>query len=323
MANKKESTGLKAAIIFLAVLVLLILFLINSDKIVSNLKQTQFFERVFGKGSTPEFIKDYKPKSDKKGNGNGLLQVQVEPQKLQEPELISQTAETNENNKKTVSSEIQNNENNQSIADSNSVSEENASDTVFSQEKVNTDSENTVSEEKNIERTDSVKNKTSAEETYNPTKTIQKTEPATSIAKITTVSLYFVTIDAAGSVNRKKIERKIPYTNIPLTRAINSLLEGPSLEESDKGNMTLIPKGTKLISASVKNGVAYLNFNDKFEFNSVGVEGYLGQLQQIVFTATAFSTVNSVQILIENEKKDYLGSEGVWIGTPLTRNSFD
>ena len=65
-----------------------------------------------------------------------------------------------------------------------------------------------------------------------------------------------------------------------------------------------------------------LNFNDEFEFNTIGVEGYLGQLMQIVYTATAFPTVDSVQILISGEKKDYLGSEGVWIGSPLARSSF-
>jgi spore germination protein GerM len=43
---------------------------------------------------------------------------------------------------------------------------------------------------------------------------------------------------------------------------------------------------------------------------------------QVVYTATAFSTVDSVQILIDGEKKEYLGSEGVWIGSPLARSSF-
>nr|WP_257225304.1 GerMN domain-containing protein [Treponema parvum] len=52
------------------------------------------------------------------------------------------------------------------------------------------------------------------------------------------------------------------------------------------------------------------------------MEGYLGQLMQIVYTATSFSTVDSVQFLIEGQKKDYLGSEGVWIGSPLARSSF-
>jgi spore germination protein GerM len=86
--------------------------------------------------------------------------------------------------------------------------------------------------------------------------------------------------------------------------------------------MTLIPAGTKLLSAKVSGGVAYLNFNENFEINTYGVEGYIHQLEQIVYTATAFSTVNSVQFLIEGQKRDYLGSEGQWIGSPLSRSSF-
>ena len=87
--------------------------------------------------------------------------------------------------------------------------------------------------------------------------------------------------------------------------------------------MSLIPEGTKLLGASVKNGVATLNFNENFEFNTIGVEGYIGQLMQIVYTATEFSTVKSVQFLIEGQHKDYLGSEGQWIGSPLARSSFN
>ncbi|QTQ17448.1 GerMN domain-containing protein [Treponema parvum] len=68
--------------------------------------------------------------------------------------------------------------------------------------------------------------------------------------------------------------------------------------------------------------MAFLNFSEEFEYNPYGVEGYLGQLMQIVYTATSFSTVDSVQFLIEGQKKDYLGSEGVWIGSPLARSSF-
>ena len=86
--------------------------------------------------------------------------------------------------------------------------------------------------------------------------------------------------------------------------------------------MTLIPSGTRLLGASVSNGIATLNFSEAFSFNSVGVQGYLAQLMQIVYTATSFSTVNSVQFIIEGQREDYLGSEGTWIGSPLSRSSF-
>ena len=63
--------------------------------------------------------------------------------------------------------------------------------------------------------------------------------------------------------------------------------------------------------------------DEQFEFNTVGMDGYQAQLMQIVYTATEFGTVNSVQFLIEGQKKEYLGSEGIWIGSPLSRSSFN
>ena len=113
--------------------------------------------------------------------------------------------------------------------------------------------------------------------------------------------------------------KTVPKTDSPLTDAIKNLLAGP--DASDKVR-TLIPSGTKLIGASVKNGIATLNFNEAFVFNqNFGNDGYSAQLQQIVYTATEFSTVNSVQFLIEGEKKDFL-VEGLWIGSPLSRANF-
>lgn len=132
--------------------------------------------------------------------------------------------------------------------------------------------------------------------------------------------LCFVVISGDGSVLRKEIERSIPKTITPLTAAMNALLEGPSYDELEKGYMSLIPEGTQLLGASVKDGVANINLSSAFRFNKYGVEGYYGQLAQIVYTATTFSNINSVQFLIEGEKIDYL-SEGVFIGAPLSRTS--
>ncbi len=145
----------------------------------------------------------------------------------------------------------------------------------------------------------------------------EKPAIATSTAK-----LYFVSIDNDGSVTRKEMARTILRNDSPLTGNIKLLLAGPNTSERGKGCRSLIPDGTRLLSAAVRDGVAVLNFSEEFEYNRVGVEGYIGQLMQIVYTATEFPTVNSVQFLIDGERKEYLGSEGVWIGSPLSRSSF-
>jgi spore germination protein GerM len=102
--------------------------------------------------------------------------------------------------------------------------------------------------------------------------------------------------------------------------ALNVLLSGPTAEERNRGIVSLIPQNTKLLSSLVRGATAYLSFSEDFLFNTYGVEGYAAQVRQIVWTATEFSTVSDVQILIEGRRVDYLG-EGVWIGSPLNRQS--
>ena len=136
------------------------------------------------------------------------------------------------------------------------------------------------------------------------------------------LSLCYVMIDSDGAVIRKEVIKEVPKNSSPLTTAINTLLSGPSADEVSKGYMSLIPEGTKLLGARVANKTATLNFSESFSFNKYGVQGYLGQLMQIVYTATSFSTIDNVQFLIEGQKLEYLGGEGVWIGSPLSRISF-
>lgn len=154
-----------------------------------------------------------------------------------------------------------------------------------------------------------------------PSETVPEPEPA-AIPPSTTAKLYFVLIGNDGTVSRQESIRTLQKTDSPLTTAIMALLTGPNLEEIGHGYMSLIPEGTRLLSAKVSNKTATLNFSEEFEFNRYGVEGYIGQLMQVVYTATAFPTVDNVQFLVEGQKKDYIGSEGVWIGSPLSQSSF-
>jgi germination protein M len=141
-------------------------------------------------------------------------------------------------------------------------------------------------------------------------------------ARSRSASLFFVRIDDDGVIVRQETKRQIPASDSPLLDSLAALLKGPSEEEIRKKLISLVPEGTKLLSAQVRGSTAYLNFNEAFMYNHYGIEGYAGQLKQVVYTATAFPTVQDVQILIEGSKRDYLGGEGVFIGRPLSRNSF-
>ena len=134
-------------------------------------------------------------------------------------------------------------------------------------------------------------------------------------------NIYFAQIDKDGQILQSKVTRKIPVSDSPMHDALNVLLTGPSADELNKGILNLIPQNTRILLATVRGSTAYISFSEDFLFNTFGVEGYVAQLRQIVWTVTEFSNVKDVQILVEGKRLDYLG-EGIWIGSPINRQSF-
>lgn len=134
--------------------------------------------------------------------------------------------------------------------------------------------------------------------------------------------LFFVKIEDDGVISRHEVKRSIPASDSPLTDAINALISGPSEGEIRSGLVSLIPRGTKLLGITLRGSTAIIDLSEPFMYNHYGVEGFSAQLRQIVYTATSFPSVQDVQILVEGKLKEYLGGEGVYIGKPLSRNSF-
>ena len=135
-------------------------------------------------------------------------------------------------------------------------------------------------------------------------------------------AIYFTQIDKDGQIRQSRVTRRVPVSDSPMQDVLNILLAGPSSDEINRGILNLIPQNTRMVtSPTVRGSTAYINFSEDFMFNTFGVEGYVAQLRQIVWTVTEFSTVKDVQILVEGRRLDYLG-EGIWIGSPINRQSF-
>ncbi len=294
--NNKPNSGLYVALFFVVVILILIMFFVKKDNIVSNLKKTNFFERVGV--ATPEFVEKHSIKEEK-----------TFPDDI-EIDLLDSSAE--KNTSKTEKS----GKNEKNALPSDSAEGMNGNENLLQQKKSLVEN----GDEKSVKKTVAAENSLAVAEKSESAENAAVVKKSQEVAATRTATLYFVSIGADGSVNRLAVKRQLAKSDSPLTDAIKALLDGPV--PGEKNAMSLIPSGSRLIGASVKDGVATLNFNENFEFNTYGVEGSIGQLMQIVYTATEFSTVKSVQFLIEGEKKEYLGSEGQWIGTPLTRNSF-
>ncbi|HWR13080.1 MAG TPA: GerMN domain-containing protein [Rectinemataceae bacterium] len=135
-------------------------------------------------------------------------------------------------------------------------------------------------------------------------------------------TLFFVKIEDDGVISRREVKRSIPASDSPLGDAISALISGPSEGEIRSGLVSLIPRGTKLLGITLRGSTAIIDLSEPFMYNHYGVEGFSAQLRQIVYTATSFPSVQDVQILVEGKLKEYLGGEGVYIGKPLSRNSF-
>lgn len=284
--NNKPNSGLYVAVFFVFVILIVIMFFVKKDNILSNLKKTNFFERVGV--ATPEFVEKHPVEQEK------TLPDDIEI------DLMDNAASEKSINQQENLASAEKSAKTDSAAESSALPEKQPE----------------IASEKKEENKPAL----SAEKTELSSKNSSVPAAPKPASTTRTATLYFVSIGADGSVSRQAVKRQLAKSDSPLTDAIKALLAGPV--PGEKNAMSLIPSGSRLIGASVKDGVATLNFNESFEFNSYGVEGSIGQLMQIVYTATEFSTVKSVQFLIEGEKKEYLGSEGQWIGTPLSRSSF-
>jgi spore germination protein GerM/preprotein translocase subunit SecG len=150
--------------------------------------------------------------------------------------------------------------------------------------------------------------------------TLAPAQPSPDTA-VRTRFLYFIQLDAEGTILRSKVSRSLPGSDSPLGDVLEALLAGPSQEEQDQGLISLIPGGTKLLSVIIRLETAYINLSEDFLYTPYGSEGYTAQLQQLIWTITEFPTIRDVQLLIEGRKLDYLG-DITWIGSPLGRDSF-
>ena len=158
------------------------------------------------------------------------------------------------------------------------------------------------------------------EESTAETGSIESIESGT--ADKITARLFFVRVSDEGKISIKSVLRPVPASESPLSMSIRVLMDGPHPSELSNDVLSLIPEGSELIGARIEGGTAFLDFNEQFRFNALGIEGYSAQVEQIVFTATEFSTVDKVQFLVEGQRIEYLGGEGFWVGGPLGREDF-
>lgn len=103
-----------------------------------------------------------------------------------------------------------------------------------------------------------------------------------------------------------------------LRAAFHELLRGPTAEERAGGLVTSIPPGTRLRSVRIVGGVAEVDFSPELEAGG-GSASMLGRFWQIVYTGTQFPQARRVLVLIDGERREAMGGEGVLIEEPVGR----
>jgi hypothetical protein len=102
------------------------------------------------------------------------------------------------------------------------------------------------------------------------------------------------------------LRRAITYEDIFEQKALEVLLEGISPVEEEQGYKSLIPKGVKIQSFLLENGIARIDFNDSMEQGVAGSCMVTAIRAQIEETLKQFGTVGSVVISVNGRVEDVL-----------------
>ncbi len=132
------------------------------------------------------------------------------------------------------------------------------------------------------------------------------------------VNIYFIKIDdRTERVILSPVRRRVSDKEL-VRESIQELLKGPSRHEQSRGFITALPGGLRLGNVRVRNGTAVIDFNSILGEGASGTI-LLNRLDQIVYTATQFRDVSSVEITINGRRQSTLGADGLSIGGPLHR----
>jgi len=148
----------------------------------------------------------------------------------------------------------------------------------------------------------------------NPQPTVvEGDKPITPGQDTTTMTVYYATKDAANVMAEKYI---VPKNSHPAQTAMELLIAGTK----NPALAPVVPAGTKLRNISIKDHIAYVDFNDKLvKNNNGGSTSEILLVAAIVNTLTEFHDIQKVQILVEGKKIDTISGH-MDIGEPLSRS---
>ena len=104
--------------------------------------------------------------------------------------------------------------------------------------------------------------------------------------------------------------------------AVDALLEGPDVHETQRDVRTAVPPDTDLLGLDIDGGVATVDLTSEFESGG-GSLSMTMRLAQVVYTLTQFETVDTVQFMLDGERVDVFSAEGIVLDHPVERRDYE
>lgn len=141
-------------------------------------------------------------------------------------------------------------------------------------------------------------------------------KPKPAVDKSREVIVYFVRNERLGAA-----VHQVEATQAMAAAALRELLAGPTAEERKAGLASEIPVGTRLLGVTIEDGTATVDLSEEFESGGGSLSMTL-RVAQVVYTLTAFPTVENVAFRIDGEPVEAIGGEGISVSPPVTRLDF-
>jgi spore germination protein GerM len=103
---------------------------------------------------------------------------------------------------------------------------------------------------------------------------------------------------------------------------LQTLVAGTPMPAAEEGDSTAIPEGTEILGVAIEGSLLEVDLSSEFESGGGSLSMQL-RVAQVVYTGTQFEGIDAVRILIDGDRRDALGGEGIAIAEPLTRRDFE
>lgn len=148
---------------------------------------------------------------------------------------------------------------------------------------------------------------------------IDNTGRNTNFSQNVTMSLYFSN-QSGDALDEVRVNVKYDGTVSLEQLIIERLIDGPRAIDGLDPDLVkaTIPKGTKLVKTSIREGVCYVYFNDKF-YNKLADITDETAIYSVVNSLCEMSTINKVQFMIEGKVNSTFRDKNVF-DSPFERN---